>query len=230
MTAERASPPDKVHEVHSEKELWFKARALLLERPGVLREDPELLDRLGLRLQANVVEFIPAALSRLQAERHAELAARQEVEAVAEANFNAQAQSQAVILDLLESRNNADLADRLDRSARERFGLIAAALAVEGPEPAPAGWRTLPAEGIDVLLGEGRPARLGRVQLADMLFTGSGLPGSVVLVRMEPWPRRTGILAFASADPDGFAPDMSAELTVHLARVVERISARWPVL
>jgi uncharacterized protein YigA (DUF484 family) len=63
-----------------------------------------------------------------------------------------------------------------------------------------------------------------------MLFTGSALPGSVALIRTEPWPGRAGLLAFASADPEGFTPDMSAELIAHLAQVVERISARWPVL
>jgi uncharacterized protein YigA (DUF484 family) len=207
-----------------------EVRALLLSRPELLRDDPELLDALGLRLSDNVVEFAPAALSRLEAAREAELTARQMVEAVAEANFIAQAQSQATVLDLLESRNNADLAARLDRAARERFQLLGAGLAVEGPEPAPAGWRLLPPDGADALVGEGAAARLGVIPLADMLFTGSALPGSTALIRIEPWPGRTGVLAFASADPDGFAPDMSAELIAHLARVVERISARWPVL
>ena len=69
-----------------------------------------------------------------------------------------------------------------------------------------------------------------RFRWSDLPPLSAALPGSVALVRMEPWLGRAGVLAFASADPDGFAPDMSAELTAHLARVVERISTRWPVL
>ena len=230
MTQRAPVPDPAVPDPSQEVPGWSEARALLRLRPELLREDAELLGELGLRPAANVVEFLPAALSRLEAAREAELSARQAVEAVAEANFTAQAQSQATVLDLLESRNNADLAARLDRAAREGFALLSAGLAVEGPEPAPAGWRQLPPDGVDALLGEDACARLGVVPLADMLFNGAALPGSVALIRMEPWPGRSGVLAFASADPEGFAPDMSAELIAHLARVVERISARWPVL
>ena len=222
---QRAPAPDT-----PEAAAWAEARAVLLQSPERVREDAELLDALALRRADNVVEFMPAALSRLEAAHEAELTARQTVEAVAEANFAAQAGSLATVLDLLESRNNADLAARLDRAARERFGLLGAGLAVEGPEPAPAGWRQLPPQGVDALLGDGAAARLGVVPLADMLFTGAALPGSAALLRIEPWPGRAGVLAFASPDPDGFAPDMSSELIAHLARVVERISARWPVL
>jgi uncharacterized protein YigA (DUF484 family) len=214
----------------AEASAWAEARAFLLRSPELVREDPELLDALDLRLADNVVEFAPAALSRLEAAHEAELTARQTVEAVAEANFTAQAHSQATVLDLLESRNNADLAARLDRAARERFELLGAGSGPSTARPAPLGWRQLPAAGVDALLGEGAAARLGAIPLADMLFTGSALPGSVALIRTEPWPGRAGLLAFASADPEGFTPDMSAELIAHLAQVVERISARWPVL
>ncbi len=54
---------------------------------------------------------------------------------------------------------------------------------------------------------------------------------SAALVRMALWsPVRTGVLAFGSADPDGFTPDMGAELVAFLARVVERTAERWPTL
>ena len=43
-------------------------------------------------------------------------------------------------------------------------------------------------------------------------------------------PSRQGLLAFGSADPDGFTEDMGAELVAFLARVVERTAERWPVL
>ena len=38
------------------------------------------------------------------------------------------------------------------------------------------------------------------------------------------------MLAFASAEPEGFTPDMGVELIALLARVVERTAERWPVL
>lgn len=225
MAAERALASDAAEA--TDLSAWEAARALLSRRPDLLQGDADLLRRLELR-PANVVDF--TALARADAARTAELTARQEIEAVAEANFNAQMQSQGAVLDLLESRNNADLADRLGRAARERFGLQGAALAVEGPDAIPAGWRALPAGGVDALLGEGRLLRLGRIPLADHLFKAGELPGSVALVGFHPWPRRPALLAFSAADPDGFTPDMGADLITHVAEVVERIAARWPVL
>jgi uncharacterized protein YigA (DUF484 family) len=53
----------------------------------------------------------------------------------------------------------------------------------------------------------------------------------MALVRLALWePSRQGLLAFGSADPDGFTADMGAELVSFLARVVERTAERWPVL
>lgn len=212
---------------HDDEGAWVRARALLLRRPDLMQDDLELLSTLGLR-PANVVDF--TALARADAARNAELSARQAIEAVAEANHHAHAQGQTAVLDLLESRNNADLAHRLDMAAQARFGLAGAALAVEGPRAVPAGWRALPKEGADALLGEDRPTRLGRIPLADHLFTGADLPGSVALVRIAPWPRRMGVLAFSHTAPDGFTSDMGVELIAHVAAVVERVAARWPLL
>ena len=39
-----------------------------------------------------------------------------------------------------------------------------------------------------------------------------------------------GLLAFGSADPEGFTPDMGSELIAFLARVAERTAERWPLL
>lgn len=220
MAAERAHLQD------ADEPAWEAARALLLRRPDLIEGDADLLRRLELR-PANVIDF--TALARVEAARNAEHTARQEIEAVAEANYLAQTQSQGAVLDLLEARNNADLAHRLELAARERFALQGAALAVEGPGAVPAGWRELPEGGVDALLGEGRLLRLGRIPLADHLFKGAELPGSVALVGIHPWPRRPGLLAFSAAEPDGFTPDMGAELITHLAEVAERIAGRWPV-
>jgi len=54
---------------------------------------------------------------------------------------------------------------------------------------------------------------------------------SLALVRMAIWePSRRGLLAFGSADPQGFTPDMGSELVAFLARVVERTAERWQLL
>ena len=54
---------------------------------------------------------------------------------------------------------------------------------------------------------------------------------SCALVRLSLGsPERQGVLAFGSADPEGFTPDMGPELVSFLARVVERTAARWPIL
>ena len=59
----------------------------------------------------------------------------------------------------------------------------------------------------------------------------AGPVGSVALIRLHLWePARQGILAFASADPAAFEPDMGRELIDFLARVVEATAERWPVL
>jgi uncharacterized protein YigA (DUF484 family) len=54
---------------------------------------------------------------------------------------------------------------------------------------------------------------------------------SMALVRLAIWePARQGVIAFGSADEEGFTADMGAELVTFLARVVERTAERWPVL
>jgi uncharacterized protein YigA (DUF484 family) len=210
---------------------WANIRAQLLSDPARVREDDTLLQALGLKLDhPNVVEFGPAALTRLEAARTREMTARQEIEAVARANFAAQAQTHAMAVELLESRNNADLARRVHEGARTRFGVTAGSLCLEGPGPTPFGWRPLPSGLVDLLLGVGGLARMGPCAGAAELFgEAAGEVRSAALVRMAIWsPVRVAVLAFGSADAEGFTPDMGAELVAFLARVVERTAERWP--
>lgn len=207
--------------------------AFLREHPQMIREDNALLEDLGLWIKAaNVVEFGPAALARLSAAKTREKAVRRELEATARANFAAQAQTHAAVVDLLEARNHADLARRVDDIARLRFGLVAGVVALETPGAAPAGWRTLGPDGVSVLLGPGGLARMGAPDASRALFGDLGPEvGSVALARMAIWePARQAILAFGSSDPDAFTRDMGAELVAFLARVTERTAERWPVL
>lgn len=211
-----------------------EVRGFLLENPGFLLDDPDLMRALRLQpLPENVVAFGPAALARVHAAHRRESAARRQLESTARANFAAQAQTHGAVIDLLEARNHADLARRVDDLAQLRFGLAAGAVALEGPDRAPAGWRPLVEGQVDLILG-------GHQKLARMGFWAPalGLFGdraeqvkSMALVRLAIWePAREGLIAFGSADPDGFTEDMGAELVAFLARVVERTAERWPVL
>jgi uncharacterized protein YigA (DUF484 family) len=179
------------------------------------------------------VEFAPAALARVHAAHQREAMQRQQLEATARANFSAQAQTHGAVIDLLDARNHSDLAWRIDELAKTRFGLAAAVIALEDPERVPAGWRPLVEGQVDMILdGAQRLARMGLAPTALGLFGDQGpLVRSMAMVRMAIWePARQGLLAFGSADPEGFTEDMGTELVAFLARVVERTAERWPVL
>ncbi len=214
-------------------EAWATIRGFLAAHANLVRDDADLLAELGLRIRAdNIVDFGPAALARLSADKTREKAARRQLEATARANFAAQAQTHAAVVDLLESRNHADLARRVDETARLRFGLVAAVIAVERPGGVPAGWRGIAENGADGLLGPSGLARMGEPGTAQALFgEAAGLVASVAMARMAIWaPARQGVLAFGSTESEGFTADMGAELVAFLARVVERTAERWPVL
>jgi uncharacterized protein YigA (DUF484 family) len=212
---------------------WKVVSAFLREHPNFIREDTDLLADLGLWVRAdNIVEFGPAALARLSADKSREKAARRELEATARVNFAAQAQTHAAVVDLLEARNHADLARRVDEIARLRFGLVAGVLAMEVPGAVPAGWRILPEGGADKLLGADSLAHMGAPRAAEAIFgeLAEGV-GSVAMVRLAIWtPTRPAILIFAASEAGAFSPEMGAELVAFLARVVERTAERWPVL
>jgi hypothetical protein len=214
--------------------LQAELRRYLLENPEVIRDDQVLLAELGLKSAGdNVVEFGPAALARVHAAHRREATARKRLEATARENYAAQGQTHGAVIDLLESRNHADLARRVDDLAQLRFGLAAGVVALEGPENTPAGWRALVEGQVDMILG-GHQAlhRMGFAPTALGLFgERADAVKSMAMVRLAIWePARQGLIAFGSADPEGFTPDMGAELVVFLARVVERTAERWPVL
>jgi len=212
---------------------WKTVSGFLREHAGMIREDADLLSDLGLWLKsANIVEFGPAALARLSAAKTREKVARRQLEATARANFAAQAQTHAAVIDLMESRNHADLARRVDEIARLRFGLVAGVIGLETPGGVPAGWRPLASDGADGLLGSAGLARMGSPGTAQALFGDrADEVASIAMVRMAIWtPARQGVLVFGSPELEGFTGDMGAELVAFLARVVERMAERWPVL
>lgn len=208
-------------------------RRFLSDNPDFLRDDPSLLAELGLRPDAaNIIDFGPAALARVHEAHRRESSARKHIEATARANFSAQAQTHGAVVDMLESRNHADLARRVDELSQQRFGLAAGIVALEGPDRTPAGWRMLVDGQIDMIIGHDRVALMGFQPTALGLFgERAGSIRSMAMVRMAIWePSREGLLAFGSEDEHGFTKDMGAELVAFLARVVERTAERWPVL
>lgn len=208
-------------------------RAFIKARPETLRDDPELLRELGLRIDAaNIVDFGPAALSRVVAAHKRESTARKQLEATARANFAAQAQTHAAVIDILEARNHSDLARRVDELSTLRFGLAGAVIAIEGPGRTPPGWYDLIEGQVDLILGPQKLVMMGFYAPALGLFEERGENvKSMAMVRIAAFdPARQGILAFGSPDPKSFTPDMGAELVAFLARVVERTAERWPVL
>lgn len=201
--------------------------------PGVIRDDPEFLAHLGLRVDAaNIVDFGPAALARVNAHAKRESTARKRLEETARANFAAQAQTHAAVIDMMEARNHADLARRVDDLASLRFGLIGAVAALEGPDRVPAGWRPLAEGQVDMILGPQKLTRMGFHAPALGLFGDKAdRVKSMAMVRLAIWePARQGVLAFGSPEDSGFTADMGSELVAFLARVYERTAERWPVL
>ena len=209
-------------------------RRFLADNPEFLTGDQGLLAELGLKVaHGNVVDFGPAALARVHAAHLREASQRREIEETARANFSAQAQTHGAVVDLLDARNHADLARRVDELARARFGLAAGVIALESEDHPPAGWRRLVKGQVDLILGgPQRMARMGPAPTARGLFgEAGGAIESMALLRMAIWePSRQGLLAIGSADPQGFTQDMGAELIAFLARVVERTAERWPLL
>lgn len=217
---------------------WPEIRAWLQAHPRTLLDDRSLLEEIGLKPHGrNVVEFGRAALTRLEEAAEREADARKRIEAVARANFAAQTQTHVAALDLMEARSPSDLSRRLDAAAQGRFGLTGAAIALEKPGAVPFGWKALDAGAVDRLLGDDGLTWLGpNFDGLDLFGAVDDQVKSVALIRMAPLfpgdgpPARPALCAFGSPEEDGFTPTMGCELVAFIARVVERMAERWPIL
>ncbi len=198
-----------------------------------IARDKPLLDALGLQPKSrHLIDFGPAALSKLEARAMKDFDVRRQLEITAKANFDAQSQTHSMALNLMEARNHSDLARRLNEEARSRFGLIAATIALEDTAPVPLGWKTLDYGGVDYIIGENGLSLLGPDGVCRVLFDDDvRRVKSAAVLRIALWREgRPGLVAFGSSDFDGFSPDMGAELVAFVARVIERVADRWPVL
>ncbi|ESQ81060.1 DUF484 family protein [Asticcacaulis sp. YBE204] len=208
-------------------------RGLLPDFAQEIKQDRALLDAMGLQPKTrNLIDFGPAALSRLEAKAIKDFDVRRQLELTAKANFDAQNQAHGLILSLMEARNHSDLARRLNEEVRSRFGLVSATIALEDTAPVPLGWMTLDYGGVDYIIGETGLSLLGPEGVCRALF-GEDVRRikSAAVLRTAMWrDGRPGAVAFGSADFDGFSPEMGAELVAFVTRVVERVAERWPVL
>ena len=205
--------------------------SFVAEHGSRLRASPDLLSALGLRVDvANIIDFGPIALSRISAAHAREENERKRLEAMARANFAAQAQTHAAVIDLLESRNHADLGRRVDDLARLRFGLAAGVIALEGPGAAPPGWAPLVNGQVDLILGARKLAQAGLRADRERPLRRAGAGDR------QRRPRAPGALGAGAAgaprfrrpDSETFTADMGEELVSFIARVLERTAERWP--
>ena len=212
---------------------WKLIKARLPDFTDELKKDPEFLDQMGLSVRKrNLIDFGPAALSRLEAKAMKDFDLRRQIEATSRANFDAQTQTHQMVLTLLGARNHSDLAQKLASEARARFGLVTARIALEATAPVPLGWMSLEDGGVDYIIGEGTDALLGPEGACRVLF-GEDIKRvkSAAILRLSLWREgRPGLVAFGASDFDGFRADMGAELVLFVAHVIERLAARWPVL
>ena len=87
--------------------------------------------------------------------------------------------------------------------------------------------------GVETLAGESvKVALLGPEGVCRALFDDDVRRiKSAAVLRTAMWREgRPGLVAFGSSDFEGFTADMGAELVAFVARVVERVAERWPVL
>lgn len=212
---------------------WQALRRHLVEHADDIVHDKALLEALGLQPKSkHLIDFGPAALARLEARAMKDFDVRRQLEMTAKANFDAQNQTHSLCLNLMEARNHSDLARRLNEEARNRFGLVAASIALEDTAPVPLGWKTLDDGGVDYIVGERGLSLLGPDAVCRVLFDDDVKRiKSAAVLRIALWREgRPGLVAFGSSDFDGFSPEMGAELVAFVARVIERVADRWPVL
>ncbi len=215
---------------------WPEVRAWLEANSQHLLDDRALLEELGLKLEGrNVVDFGRAALTKMEAAAQREAGARRLIEEISRTNFAAQTQTHVAALDLMEANNHIELARQLDMSTQARFGLAGAAVAIEKPGAVPFGWKALEPGRVDALLGDDGLNWLGpNFTGLDLFGPADGDVRSVALVRMtlrfsESDTPRPALCAFGSNEDEGFTPAMGGELIAFVARVVERMAARWPL-
>ena len=86
--------------------------------------------------------------------------------------------------------------------------------------------------GVEFILGEGANHLLGEDAVRPVIFgdeTHDILSGALIAIHLEGG-ERPGLVAFGSVGRYGFTPEMGIELITFIARMIEKVANRWPLL
>jgi uncharacterized protein len=212
----------------------------LIRHPDFFAQHPELFDLMrppARDLGKGVVDFqaqlVERQRTRMEALRH-DLT---EVIETSRANLDQQHRVFTAVLQLLECQTFETLIETITGELAPLLGVDAIGLAVESMPGREVSMAVALRTGVHVV-PEGTVA--ARLRGADTALR-SDIEGDAVLfgpaaqfVRSEALLRLNwsvlappGLLAFGSADPNGFEPNQGTEQITFLARVVERIIAAW---
>lgn len=205
-------------------------RDFLMQNPDFVRDDPELLHVIAAEPgRGNVVSIGDLARERMLRETRGTQARFSQIVETARANYEAQMRVQESILAILDATSPEDLAERM--AGHVAFALAAdACLFVVSDSHAQSEALDRAAAAIERLVPETAPVLMGPVDRPRQWLYGEhgGQLRSEALARLEIGPeRRTGMLVLASHDIEAFRSDHGAELVVFLARVLERVLARF---
>ena len=212
----------------------------LIEHPDFLVQHPEILDRLrapARSLGDPVVDFQVQLVERQRSRMDALKGELGQLVETSRANLDQQHRLFDAVLRLLESPNFEALIETVTGELAPLLGVDAIGLAVEsipGREVSLAvalrtGVRVVPEGTVFDRLGSG-DAVLRADITGDVLLFGdlASIIHSEAVLRLNWSPSAPpGLLAFGSADPEGFHPGQGTEQITFLARVIERVLSVW---
>jgi uncharacterized protein YigA (DUF484 family) len=205
-------------------------RDFLMQNPGFVREDPELLAAIAAEPRTgNIIAIADLARERMLRETRAARSRFSAIVETARANYESQIRVQEAIIAVLDARDPADLADRL--SGHVAFALAAdACVVVTSETPSASDAFDRAGAAIERLTPANDPVVMGAIE-RPRAWTYGDLATSLrseALARLEFGPnRRIAMLAIASRDVDAFRPEHGSELVTFFARVLERVLGRF---
>ena len=205
-------------------------RDFLMQNPGFVRDDTELLNKIAAEpVTGNVVAISDLARERMARETRAARSRFSAIVETARANYEAQIRVQEAIIAVLDARDPDDLNERLSGHVAFALAADACVIAVADSHATSQALDKVGAA-IERLVPMELPTLLGPIDRARSWLYGDAAAHlrSEALARLEFGPdRRLAILAIASADIDAFRQDHGSELVTFFARVLERVLARF---
>ncbi len=213
----------------------------LRRHPDLLRQQPELLDRLELPAgDAKVVDLRAVLVERLRGQLAAMAALRDEMVTAGRGNLQIQARTHEAVLALLSARSFEQLIERATGDLATILDVDVAALGVERVNPRTSegalppvrlgGVFQLEPGTVEALIGTGRQTCLRPATNGDPLLygAGAGLVRSDALVRLS-ISRQTpaALLALGARDEGHFHPGQGTELLQFLGAVLTEQVRAW---